>query len=243
MSLPGQNPRYSSPVIEQVNASGAVTYWRDSNNQSSCDAEGISLADYIHAMFGFLRQAGCRDVLMIGCGGGTLATMLHRIGVRVVMVDIDPLSFEVARDYFHMPAGIECHTADGAAFLRRDTARYDAIVVDAFADGVIPRQLLTPAFFAAAKRRLRPRRALLLLNVIVASDDDRTPDRIARAMKTAWRNVRILDSDGWLDRNAVVAAGAVKTLRRPKLLMPPARGAGKIAKALSELTFRRVRWP
>ena len=62
-------------------------------------------------------------------------------------------------------------------------------------------------------------------------------------MKTAWRNVRILDSDGWLDRNAVVAAGAVKTLRRPKLLMPPARGAGKIAKALSELTFRRVRWP
>jgi hypothetical protein len=70
VSLPGQNPRYSSPVIEQVNASGAVTYWRDSNNQSSCDAQGISLADYIHAMFGFLRQAGSRDVLMIGCGGG-----------------------------------------------------------------------------------------------------------------------------------------------------------------------------
>ncbi|HEX4295293.1 MAG TPA: fused MFS/spermidine synthase [Rhizomicrobium sp.] len=243
MSLPGQDPRYSSPVIEQVNASGAVTYWRDSNNQSSCDAQGISLADYIHAMFGFLRQAGCRDVLMIGCGGGTLATMLHRAGVRVVMVDIDPLSFQVARGYFHMPSGIECHAADGAAFLRRRKERYHAIVVDAFADGVIPRQLLTQAFFAVAKRRLRPRRSLLLLNVIVASDDDRTPDRIACTMKTAWRNVRILDSDGWLDRNAIIAAGAVRTLRRPKLLMPPARGAGPIAKALRELTFRAIRWP
>lgn len=243
MNLPGQDKRYSSPVIEQVNASGAVTYWRDSNNQSSCDAQGISLADYIHAMFGFLRQAGCRDVLMIGCGGGTLATMLRRAGVRVVMVDIDPRSFEVARDYFHMPSGIECHTADGAAFLRRHKERYDAIVVDAFADGVIPGQLLTPAFFALAKRRLRLRHALLLLNVIVASDDDRTPDRIARAMKIAWRNVRILDSDGWLDRNAIVAAGAVRALKRPKLLMPPARGAAKIAKALGELTFRAIRWP
>jgi SAM-dependent methyltransferase len=243
VSLPGQDPRYSSPVIEQDNASGAVTYWRDSNNQSSCDAQGISLADYIHAMFGFLRQAGCRDVLMIGCGGGTLATMLHRAGVRVVMVDIDPLSFQVAREYFHMPSGIECHAADGAAFLRRRKERYDAIVVDAFADGVIPRQLLTQAFFAVAKRKLRPRRSLLLLNVIVASDDDRTPDCIARTMKTAWRNVRILDSDGWLDRNAIIAAGAVRTLKRPKLLMPPARGARPIAKALSELTFRAIRWP
>jgi len=243
VSLPGQDKRYSSPVIEQVNASGAVTYWRDSNNQSSCDAQGISLADYIHAIFGFLRQAECRDVLMIGCGGGTLATMLHRAGVRVVMVDIDKLSFKVARDYFHMPSGIECHTADGAAFLRRHATRYDAIVVDAFAEGTIPRQLLTRAFFATAKRRLRPRRSLLLLNVIVASDDDRMPDRIARTMKTTWRNARILDSDGWLDRNAIVAAGSVRTLRRPKLLMPPAHGAGKIVKALSELTFRAIRWP
>ena len=243
MSLPGQDKRYSSPVIEQVNASGAVTYWRDSNNQSSCDAQGISLADYIHAIFGFLRQARCRDVLMIGCGGGTLATMLHRAGVRVVMVDIDPLSFKVARDYFHMSSGIECHTADGAAFLRRHAERYDAIVVDAFADGIIPKQLLTRAFFASAKRRLRPRHSLLLLNVIVASDDDRMPDRIARAMKSAWRNVRILDSDGWLDRNAIVVAGAVGRLRRPRLVMPPMRGAGKIAKGLGELTFRAIRWP
>lgn len=243
MSLPGQDPRYAGLVIEQNNASGAVTYWRDCNNQSSCDAQGISLADYIHAIFGFLRQAGCRDVLMIGCGGGTLATMLHRLGVRVVIVDIDPMSFEIARDYFHMPAQIERHAADGAAFLRRRAACYDAIVVDAFADGVVPQQLLTRAFFMLAKRRLRARNSILLLNVIVASDDDRTPDRIARTMKTAWRNVRLLDSDGWLDRNAIVAAGSVAKLKRPKLSMPPMRGAPKIAKSLAEMKFRALRWP
>jgi SAM-dependent methyltransferase len=243
VSLPGQDPRYAGLVIEQNNASGGVTYWRDCNNQSSCDRDGVSLADYIHAIFGFLRQAGCRDVLMIGCGGGTLATMLHRSGVRVVVVDIDAMSFEIARGYFHMPAEVECHAADGAPFLRRHAQRYDAIVVDAFADGVIPAQLRTPAFFALAKRRLRARNALLLLNVIVASDSDRTPDRLARTMRTAWRNVRLLDSDGWLDRNAIVAAGAVAKLKRPKLLMPPKRGARAVAKGLSELEFRAVRWP
>jgi 2-polyprenyl-3-methyl-5-hydroxy-6-metoxy-1,4-benzoquinol methylase len=34
---------------------------------------------------------------MIGCGGGTLATMLLSAGVRVTVVDINSLSFSIAR--------------------------------------------------------------------------------------------------------------------------------------------------
>ena len=58
-------------VIEQNNATGGVSYWQRNDNQSVADKNGISLADYIHAMYGFLRQAKAQRVLMIGCGGGT----------------------------------------------------------------------------------------------------------------------------------------------------------------------------
>src|SRR5580693_7621722 len=95
-------------VIQQDNASGATAYWQDTDNQSLADRRGVSLADYIHALYGFLRQGKSRHVLMIGCGGGTLATMLRRVGVRVTLVDIDPASFAVARRFFHMPASLEC---------------------------------------------------------------------------------------------------------------------------------------
>ncbi len=233
--------RYDAPVIEQHNASGKVSYWRECSNHSASDREGVSLADYIHALFGFLVQAGCRDVLMIGCGGGTLATMLHRIGARATVLDIDPASFEIARTYFHMPAEIECHVADGAAFLRRTRHRYDAIVLDAFAGGEIPKQFLTPTFFALAKRRMRARGALFLANVIVDDDDDRTPDRMARTMRSAWRHVRLLDCDGWLDRNAIVAAGAASRLKRPRLTMRPRRDAARIARGLKDFAFRPLR--
>ena len=54
-------------------------------------------------MYFFLMQAGVRDVLMIGCGGGTLATMLARSHVAVTVVDLHKLSFEIARKYFHLP--------------------------------------------------------------------------------------------------------------------------------------------
>jgi hypothetical protein len=230
----------NEPVVEQNNATGCVSYWAQGDNHSAADRNGISLADYIHAMFGFIVQSKARHVLMIGCGGGNLATMLHRIGVAVTMVDIDAHSFEIARRYFHLPAEIECHVADGAKFLRRDV-RYDAVVLDAYTGGKVPKVFLRKSFFDLAKSRLASRRGIFLMNLLVKDDDDRTPDDIMRLMRKTWRQTRLLDCDGWEDRNAVGIAGAVRNLKRPKILMPPVRGAKKLAADFRSLKFRALR--
>jgi spermidine synthase len=227
-------------VIEQNNVTGGVSYWQGVDNQSLSDRNGVSLADYIHALYGFIRQARCKRVLMIGCGGGTLATMLSRAGVAVTMVDINAASFEIARTYFAMPDTVECHVGDGAAYLRRNARRFDAIVLDAYSGGAIPQQFRKPSFFALTKTRLA-RGGIVLANVLAADDDDQRPDDIARLMKTAWRDVRILDADGYVDRNVVVIAGAVRALRPPRLLMAPARCAKSIARNLKGLGYRPVR--
>jgi 2-polyprenyl-3-methyl-5-hydroxy-6-metoxy-1,4-benzoquinol methylase len=231
-------PRPVPFAIEQHNATGSVSYWQEGDHQSQADRCGVSLAEYIHAIFGLLRQAKCRRVLMIGCGGGTLATMLHRAGVDVTIVDVDPASFEVARHYFHMPDAIECHIADGRAFLRRGSTFYDAVVLDAFAKTVVPRHLLTPSFFALVKSRMRPRGSVFLINLIVADDDDPLPVRVVRNMRDVWRDARRLDQEEWEDRNAIAMAGAVRALKRPRVLMRPARRARQIANSLSTMQFR-----
>jgi SAM-dependent methyltransferase len=241
-SLKGRVNIHTDPfVIEQNNATGGVSYWQNADNQSAADRNGVSLADYIHAMYGFLRQAKCRDVLMIGCGGGTLATMLRRAAVAVTIVDTNAASFEIARAYFHMPDDIACHVGDGRDFLRRTKARYDAIVLDAYADTAMPEHFLNTAFFDLVKARLKPRHGIVLANLLVADDDDRTPDRIVRLMGRTWRHTRLLDCDGWENRNAVALAGAVRGLKRPRLLLPPARGARKLAADLKALEFRALR--
>jgi spermidine synthase len=228
-------------VIVQNNATGGISYWQHDVTQSAADRNGVSLGDYCHAMYFFLRRAKCKSVLMIGCGGGTLATMLHRVGVEVTVIDISALSFEVARNYFHMPDSIMCHVADGAAFLRRTRERYDAVVVDAYDGNTIPKQFLKKSFFDLAKSRLRPRGAIFLMNVIVDDDDDRTPDNLVRLMARTWRQTRLLDSDGYENRNAVALAGAVGALKKPRLLMPPLRRAKKLAADLKAMDFRALR--
>ena len=228
-------------VIVQDNRTGKVSYWQKEYHQSAGDADGVSTADYIHAMFAFLRQAGSKNVLIIGCGGGTLATMLRKSGVAVTMVDIHKLSFDIARDYFSLPADVPCHVADGIDYLKKHHQRHDALVVDAFGEDGMPAKFKTAAFFKLAKSRMKPRGALFLMNVIVDDDDDQTPDRMVRLLRRQWSKVRLLDTDGWVDRNAVIAAGSVAKLRKPKLMMPPRTGAKKLKRELAVLDWRTLR--
>ncbi len=227
--------------IIQDRKTGKISYWQREYHQSAADAAGVSTADYIHAMYFFLMQAGARDVLMIGCGGGTLATMLVRSNVQVTVVDLHKFSFDIARKYFQLPDSVSCHVADGIDYLKQNRARHDAIVLDAFGEGGMPAAFMQPAFFKLAKSRMKRQGALFLMNVIVADDDDATPDNLVRAMRRQWGRVRLLDTDGWTDRNAVIAAGAVTGLKKPVVLMPPRPGGAKLAKELDVLDWRPLR--
>ena len=241
---PESNPR-SEIVIEQDNRSGGVTYWLARGPQSLADRSGVSLAAYIHGLYGFLRQARAKNILLIGCGGGTLATMLAKSGapqvqIKVTMLDIDPLSFELARRYFRLPKSIACHVADGAAFLRGQPMRYDAIVLDAWGEGGVPRHLLSAAFFKLVKSRLA-RGGIFLINMIVADDDDKTPDRVGWRLKRVFPRARICDTEGELDRNVLLLAGTVRNLKRPRLWLRPERGSGELAAELKRFDFRHLR--
>ena len=237
-------------AILQHNATGTLSYWQGQDHQSEADPDGVSLAPYVHALYGLLRQAGAKTVLMIGAGGGTLATMLARPrraqrgksdkAVAVTMVDINPKAFAIARAYFHLPDSVRCHVGDGARFLARDRARYDAIVLDAFDDDKIPGVFWRPAFFRQVKTHLRPG-GIFLVNITVQDDDDDTPDSFCRLMGGAFRTVRLLDSDGYIDRNAVALAGRVAKLKHPRLLMRPRRRVRQIARELTELRWRALR--
>ena len=227
--------------IIQDPRTGKVSYWQKEYHQSAADAHGVSTADYIHAMYFFLMQAGARDVLMIGCGGGTLATMLARSNVAVTVVDLHKFSFDIARKYFHLPDAVDCHVADGIAYLKKHHRKHDALVLDAFGEGGMPAKFMQPEFFKLARSRLKPKDSLFLMNVIVADDDDRTPDILVGAMRGQWGRVRLLDTDGWTDRNAVIAAGTVSKLKKPKVLMPPRPGGAKLERQLDILDWRAIR--
>ena len=133
-------------------------------------------------IFGLLSQAKARNILLIGGAGGTLATMLARARRKATIVDVNPVSFTLAKQYFGLPKTVICHVADGKAFLRSDTNTYDAIVLDAFHGDRIPSHLQSSAFFRLVRDHLTPRGAVFA-NVHVKHDFDDYADRVAKTMK------------------------------------------------------------
>jgi hypothetical protein len=60
-------------------------------------------------------------------------------------------------------------------------------------------------------------------------------------MQRTWAQVRLLDAPGHEGRNAIAVAGAVRKLKRPRLMMRPKCYAKSLARDLRDLDFRPVR--
>jgi spermidine synthase len=219
---------------------GAIVYWQDSAYQSEADDRGVSLATYIHALYGLIRQGNCKDVLLIGCGGGTLGTMLSMGGTRVTMIDVNAWSFTLAKQYFSLPASIECLVADGMEYLQSTSRMFDAIILDAYQESKIPGQFFGESFAKTVAASLSPG-GLFLANIFVAHDLDDAADRFAVAFHDSWQCVRLLDQSNSPDRNVIVAAGAIDGLEPPTLILPPRYGDEEIIDGLRSMRFRALR--
>src|SRR5436189_6284820 len=102
-----------------------LTYEQKGGWQSAADVNGISLDAHIHALYGLVLQHAGKNILMIGCGGGTLGTMLARAGKLVSIVEIDPVSIRLAKRYFGLPRNISCPVCDGLAYKTKNPTQHD----------------------------------------------------------------------------------------------------------------------
>jgi len=221
-------------------SNGCRIYAQDDGWQSHADRAGVSLSYYVHALYGLVAQADARTVLMIGCGGGILGSMLTAAGLAVTIVDINPTSFSIAREFFALSPEIECHACDGADFLRRHDRRYDVIIVDAFNGGAIPKHLQSAEFFLLAQRRLNTA-GHIFVNVLLDHDFDWTADDIAFSLAMTGLEIQMLDTQGDIDRNAIVIGSGAGRLQPPTVLIVPDIQHEQIADALGNMRFRTWR--
>ena len=114
------------------------------------------------------------SVLMIGLGGASTQTAFayYYPDLHVQTVEIDPNVIQVARDFFRFRESEhqKVTPADGRMFLRRTTARYDLIILDAYVRGrygsSIPQHLATKEFLELAQQHMNPTNGVLAYNVI-----------------------------------------------------------------------------
>ena len=194
---------------------GTLAYFQDGSFHSQANKRGESICAYIHVLHEIIRQAHARHILIIGCAGGTLATMLRRLNCRVTVVDINPLAFAIARRYFQLPDDVRCIRQDGICYLRNTRKYYDAVIVDVFgSNNLVPHRFTSEAFFRKVKSLLTPY-GLMAMNVMTANDTDMQADIIGRHAQKAGMKITLFDWPRQKDRNTLIVGGALHRTHIP----------------------------
>ncbi len=190
--------------IEIVECSwdGTRIYFEEGVRQSQATADGESVFTYVKLMDELLSRS--TNILVLGCGGGNLATRLVRLGKRLTIVDNNPISFVIAQEYFALPDDITCMVSDFRNFIYQDDALYDAIAIDVGGPGFQFNDAFDSDTCDAIRAHLTPG-GRIVMNVMVANDIDPTPDRIAARLAGDSLRVWIIDEQGIEDRNAIIA--------------------------------------
>ncbi len=167
--------------------------------------------EYFH--MAWLWNTQITNVLMVGLGAGTAQRAFEHYypGVTVETVEIDPMVVKVARDYFGFRESErqKVHVADGRVFLRRSTARYDLIVLDAYVNGrygsSIPQHLATKEFFTLVRDHLTTN-GVVAYNVIGTLNDWHAGivGAIYRTLKTVFPQVYLFPARN--SQNVVLVA-------------------------------------
>ncbi|HMI15643.1 MAG TPA: class I SAM-dependent methyltransferase [Bradyrhizobium sp.] len=197
--------------IEIVECSwdGTRIYFEDGVRQSQATSDGESVFTYVKLMDELLHRS--TKILMLGCGGGTLATRLASLGKQLTIVDNNPISFVIAHKFFGLPDDLPCMVSDFRKFIYDDDALYDGIAIDVGGPGFQFNDEFDTETCDAIRARLAPG-GRIVMNVTVMNDIDPIPDRIAARLAGDSLRIWIVDEQGILDRNAVIACSPEKQL-------------------------------
>jgi spermidine synthase len=168
-----------------VNEGGGVqSVWRDGSPLTGMYYDAYLLLPFLQD----LGQPG-RSLLVLGAGGGTILRQYQdvlgqRFDLRLRGVEIDPVVAATGPRFFGLSPTLAAdeRIADARSYLAASRARYDLIVVDAYAQQLyIPFQLTTREFFRLAAAHLAPG-GLLAMNVNAVDEQSPLLDAIVHTL-------------------------------------------------------------
>jgi hypothetical protein len=129
--------------IEIVECSwdGTRVYFEEGVRQSQATPDGESVFTYVKLMDELLSRS--EQILVLGCGGGNLATRLSRLGKRLTIVDNNPISFVLAQKFFDLPDELPCtvraaeFSSPGPGNKSRHAGLHHRVEPDACCDAVL----------------------------------------------------------------------------------------------------------
>lgn len=138
--------------------------------------------------------------LVIGLGGASVVKRMWRDypEMSIDAVELDPDVVDIAQRFFELPEDerIRVYVDDGRRFIETCADDYDIVLIDAFDEDRVPRQLTTEEFLRAVRDRLASGGVVAYNFIGALRGDHSKPFRsLYRTLRNVWRHVRVFAVD------------------------------------------------
>ncbi|MBI2257831.1 MAG: spermidine synthase [Flavobacteriia bacterium] len=124
----------------------------------------VSTWNYVHRISRICSKKRGGNALLLGLGGGSIASELNKLKIKSDLVDIDKRMFEISKDYFYFNDSISKFYYDDARhFVNINQKKYDLVILDVANGENQPSNLFTIEGFGKIKKLLK-RDGLIILN-------------------------------------------------------------------------------
>ena len=139
-----------------------------------------------------------QDILILGLAGGSISSQLNhffaqKYDLKIDGVEIDKKIIEIAKKYFDLDnPSLTVYNLDGRNFFNLYDKKYNAIVIDVYANQLyISFHLTTKEFFDLVKNHLAAN-GVVAMNVNAASPDSALLKNITNTMNLVFKNVYLV---------------------------------------------------
>jgi len=207
-----ENPSYYGNLkvvgIQPPNQNDIYLYklYQNGFTQNTIDKNGNSLSSYTYMMDALSQQSSPSDALILGFGGGIIPKKLSAKGFNIDVVEIDPITLEIAEKFFkYKKINTNFFFEDARTYVRKCKKRYNLIIIDLFfADG-IPEHLTTIEFYNDLKNCLYDD-GILISNSITDFSNDLTLNTVLSTFNAVFKNLYYFYDKTTVDQSPIKVA-------------------------------------
>ena len=204
-----ENPSYYGNLkvvgIQPPNQDSIYSYklYQNGFTQNTIDKNGNSLNIYTYMMDALSQQSSLGDALILGFGGGIIPKKLSAKGFNIDVVEIDPITLEIAEKFFkYKKINTNLFFEDARTYVRKCKKKYHLIIIDLFfADG-IPEHLTTIEFYKDLKNCLYDD-GILISNSITDFSNNLTLNAVLSTFNAVFKNLYYFYDKAYVDQSSI----------------------------------------
>ena len=157
------------------------------------------------------RRPKKSNALILGLGGGSIASILNNLEFKVDAVELDQRVAEVARQYFALSDNVNVIVDDARHYLEETQKKYDVILFDVYRGELPPPHVFTLESLIRAKSLLKEDGLIVVnFNGFLEGKPGLPARSIYKTLLAAGLEARILPTPGAVAERSIVLVASMK---------------------------------